>query len=144
MCHFIPFLYKLCRFAGQFLCSYSTLPLYALVTQVIHDLNRSISVVCFLLSGFCWWKIVENKKICFPNFLTSIIYFTKFKKQDNISHADPIDLFNSRRYFLLSFFNIHWQNIRLFSFKLVFVHRHHRKFHIILSWHFYPILLVGM
>ena len=24
------------RFAGQFLCSYSTLPVYALVTQVTH------------------------------------------------------------------------------------------------------------
>lgn len=26
--------FQLCSFAGQFLCSYSTLPLYALVTQV--------------------------------------------------------------------------------------------------------------
>jgi hypothetical protein len=32
------------RFAGQFLCSYSTLPVYALVTQVTH--------ICFRLDVF--------------------------------------------------------------------------------------------
>lgn len=38
--YFVPILFscnQFCRFAGQFLCSYSTLPLYALVTQVISD-----------------------------------------------------------------------------------------------------------
>jgi hypothetical protein len=31
------------RFAGQFLCSYSTLPVYALVTQVTHFSDGNFS-----------------------------------------------------------------------------------------------------
>jgi hypothetical protein len=42
---------QLCRFAGQFLCSYSTLPLYALVTQVTQDLEKGYKYVFALVSA---------------------------------------------------------------------------------------------
>jgi hypothetical protein len=58
--------------AGQFLCSYITLPLYALATQVYH-----IATICTFPQGKNWSIHIICKKILMHNLLVN-----KYHEQD--------------------------------------------------------------